>query len=307
MPLNPALKRLIRIAYHNNFDQLHTFSVEAMRGYLSPPKIRIADAPFVDISINQDVNVRCFTPHNAESDQDLPALFFISGTAFIMNCLDSSNQFCSLMANQSNMKIINIAHRLAPEHKFPKFLYDCVDSIKFIHQHAKKYHINPDKLAIWGDSSGATIAASCTHVLKSESKPIIKHQTLFYPMLDLVNTFPSKKDYGQGYMLDDTFVQWLNERGFEPEQDRAHPLVSPLLSNNFENLAPATIITAEYDPLRDEGEEYVGKLKAANVPTFHKRFDGMIHGFMRFFNHIEEPKLAMSLACEQIKLSLNHA
>lgn len=307
MPLNPALKRLIRIAYNNNFDQLHTFSVEAMRGYLSHPKIRTSEAPFVDISINPEVNVRCFTPQGTKPEQDLPAIFFISGTAFIIDCLDSSNQYCSLMANQSNMKVINIAHRLAPEHKFPKFLHDCVDSINFMQQHAPKYHINPDKLAVWGDSSGATMAALCTHVLKSQSNPILKHQTLFYPMLDLVNSFPSKKAYGQGYMLDNTFIQWLNERGFHPEQDRSHPLVSPLLSPNFENLAPATIITAEYDPLRDEGEQYVEKLKVANVPTFHKRFDGMIHGFMRYFNNIEEPKLAMALACEQVKLSLNHS
>ena len=124
MPLNSALKRLIRIAYRNNFAQLHTFSVDTMRSYLKHPKIRTSEAPFIDIAINGEVNVRCFTPTNAAPKQPLPAIFFISGTAFIMNRLDPCNQYCSMIANLSNMKIINIAHRLAPEHKFPKFLYD---------------------------------------------------------------------------------------------------------------------------------------------------------------------------------------
>tara|TARA_R110002110_G_scaffold404606_1_gene623167 strand:+ start:204679 stop:205602 length:924 start_codon:yes stop_codon:yes gene_type:complete len=306
MPLNPAIKRLLRIAYKNNFDQLHTFSIEMMRSYLNHPVIRTSEAPFIDITVNPEVHARCFTPINTDPEQELPAIFFISGTAFIMSRLDPCNQYCSLIANQSNMKVINIAHRLAPEHKYPKYLYDCIDTIHHVRERAAQYKIDPNKLAIWGESSGGTIAASCTHKLKSASDPILKHQTLFYPMLDFINKSPSKKAYGQGYMLDDTFIDWLDERGFEPEEDRSHPLISPLLSDSFDNLCPATIITAEYDPLRDEGEAYGKKLAAANVPIFHQRFDGMIHGFMRFYNNITIPKQAMALACEQVRIGLGH-
>lgn len=305
MPLNPALARLIRIAYRKDFAQLHTFPVEKIRDYLSHPIIRTPLASHIDVPIKSGVNLRCFTPAASDPEKASPAIFFIPASAFIIDRTEASNYYCSLIANQTNMKVINIAHRLAPEHKFPKCLYDCVDSIKWLQQNAQQYQIDPNKLAIWGESSGGTIAASCTHVLKSESNPILKHQTLFYPMLDLVNSFPSKKSYGQGYMLDNTFIKWLVERGFRPEQDRTSPLASPLLSSDFHHLPPTTIITAEYDPLRDEGELYSQKLKQAQVPTYHKRFNGMIHSFMRFFNNIEEPKTAMALACHQIKLCLN--
>lgn len=300
MPLDPSLKRLIAKAYLNGFGNIHQFSPEQMRRYLSHPKLNVEQASYKDYKF-QDLTLRCYTPSAMLETQSLPTVMYISATAFVIDRLDASNDYCSLLANNLQMKIINIAHRLAPEHKFPRFLNDCVDSVKWIYQHATELNIDRNKISIWGESSGGSIAATCAHVLRDERSNILKHQTLFYPMVDLVTPYPSKSLYAYGYMLDKPFIEWLDARGFQPEQNRADPLASPLLSTNFSHLPPATIITAEFDPLRDEGEAYAQKLKQANIPIYEKRFDGMIHGFMRFYHKVEAAQKALIYACDALK------
>jgi len=303
MSLDPFIKRLIAKAYLNGFGDIHHFTHEQMRRYLSHPKLNVEQASYQDFSTNEALILRCYTPQ-AALNETLPAVIYISATAFVIDRLDASNDYCSLMANHLQMKVINVAHRLAPEHKFPRFLTDCIDSVKWIYQNAKQLNIFPDKISVWGESSGGSIAASTAHVLRDEGLDIIKHQTLFYPMVDLVSPFPSKEMYGHGFMLDKAFIQWLDARGFHPEQNRADPLASPLLATNFDQLPPATIITAEYDPLRDEGEAYTQKLLAVNVKVNAKRFAGTIHGFMRFYNNVPAAKEALEFACSTLQKNL---
>ncbi|MBN9287168.1 MAG: hypothetical protein BGO43_00880 [Gammaproteobacteria bacterium 39-13] len=307
MPLDPSLKRLIAKAYLNGFGSIHQFSPEQMRRYLSHPKLKVPQASYKDYTLQDVLTLRCYTPSGKSETEFLPVIIYISATAFVIDRLDASNDYCSLLANSLQMKVINVAHRLAPEHKFPRFLNDCVDSVKWVFEYAHKLKIDQNKIGIWGESSGGSIAASCTHVLRDEGSSILKHQTLFYPMVDLVTPFPSKSLYAYGYMLDKPFIEWLDARGFHPEQNRADPLASPLLSAHFSNLPPATIITAEFDPLRDEGEVYAQKLQQANVLVNAKRFDGMIHGFMRFYHKVEAAKAALDYACDALKQTFGYS
>ncbi len=303
---DPILKRLVAKAYLNGFGDLHLFTPEQMRLSLRAPKLNVERASYQDFSTNEAIQLRCYTPANIPATQSLPGVIYISATAFVVDRLDTSNDYCSLLANNLQMKIINVCHRLAPEHKFPRFLYDCLDSIKWVAKHADELQVDPDKLSIWGESSGGSIAATCAHILRDEELPLLKHQTLFYPMVDLVTPFPSKEEFHYGYMLDKPFIQWLDARGFQPEQDRSDPQASPLLAKRFDGLPPATIITAECDPLRDEGEAYVQKLQLADVPVYAKRFDGMIHCFMRFYPKVQATQAALAFACESLKESLAH-
>jgi acetyl esterase len=299
MPLDPTIQRLLTKAYLNGFGHIHHFTPEQVRRYLTHPKIKVTPAHFEDHVLRPELTLRCYTP--AQVQTTAPAVIFLSASAFVLDRLDPCNDYCSLLANTLEMKVIHIAHRLAPEHKFPGYLHDCLDSIQWISQHANRLGIDPQRIAIWGESSGGTIAATCTHVLRDEGLHLLKHQTLFYPMVDLVNYFPSKEIYATGYMLDKVFLQYLDSLGSEPTQDRSSPLISPLLSPSFAKLPAATVILAEYDPLRDEGQAYVQKLQAANVPVQSKQFAGMIHGFMRFYSKVETAKEAFSFACEQLK------
>lgn len=302
MPLNPTLKRLLTKAYLNGFGDLHQLSAEEIRYYLQHPKLKVTRVLFQDFQTHHGLTLRCYTPCNAQSPESkAPAVIYLSATAFVLDRLDACNDYCSLLANHLGMKIINIAHRLAPEHKFPRFLYDCTESIEWIYEHASILGIDPEKIAIWGESSGGSIAATSTHVLRDAKRSIIKHQTLFYPMVDLVSATRSKTLYSEGFMLDKSFVAWLDERGFHPEQNRACPLASPLLSSDFTALPPATLITAQYDPLRDEGEAYARKLQQAGINVTAKRFNGMIHGFMRFYPKVAATQDALDYACVALK------
>lgn len=302
MSLNPVLKRLIKQAYIHGFGELHTFDEDKIRQYLTHPKMNLEVSPYRDFKTEEGITLRCYEPKRTDSAR--PAVVFISATAFVLDRLGASNEYCTLMANALNMKVINIQHRLAPEYKFPIFLNDCIDGIIWINKNASRLGVQPDKLALWGESSGASFAASATHVLRDRNLSLIKHLTLFYPLVDLINTYPSKEKYSNGYMLDRSFMDWLDERAFYPEEDRGAALASPLLNTNFSHLPPATIITAYYDPLRDEGEEYVRRLRQANIPVAHKRYEDMIHGFMRFYGKIQTAHDAFEFACTNLKQML---
>lgn len=297
MPIDPTLNRLIKKAYLNGFGDIHHFSADKMRQYLTHPRLKDSQANYQDYLTSNEIPLRCYSPNHDTGDHPLGVVIYLSATAFIMDRLDASNDYCQLLANKLNMRVINIAHRLAPEHKFPGFLHDCLQSIEWIAQEANRLNIDPDNIALWGESSGASIAATCTHVFRDQGRQLIRSQTLFYPMVDLVTSFPSREKYAYGYMLDKSFIAWLDSQGFTAEQDRACPLASPLLSKNFHDLPPATIILAEYDPLHDEGLAYAKKLKEAGVEVALKQFDGTIHGFMRFYPKIQASIDALEFAC----------
>lgn len=303
MSLNPVLKRLIKQAYINGFGELHTFSEEKIRCYLTHPSLNISQFCYEDYLTDRNITLRCYSPNN--SSEPSPVVIFISATAFVLDRLGASNEYCTLMANQLGMRVINIQHRLAPEFKFPTFLEDCTHSVLWIANNATKLHIDPNNIGLWGESSGGSFAASATHMLRDMNKQVIKHLTLFYPLVDLVSSFPSKEIYANGYMLDRSFMQWLDERAFYPWQDRSTPLASPLLHDNFTGLPSLTMITAYYDPLRDEGMCYADKCAKAGIPVCHKQYPDMIHGFMRFYGKIKTAQQAFDFACLQVKQNLS--
>ncbi|MBS0287293.1 MAG: alpha/beta hydrolase [Proteobacteria bacterium] len=306
MIVDPILKRLVAKAYLNGFGNLHLFTPEQMRESLRPRKFNVEKASYQDFLTDHGITLRCYWPNNANLSTVLPGVLYISANAYVLNRLDSGNDYCSLLANTLQMKIISVSHRLIPENKFPRFSYDCRDSIKWVYQNASLLSLDKDKLSLWGESSGGNIAAACTHLLRDEGLPIIKYQTLFYPMMDLITPFPSKTEYEYGYMLDKGFIQWLKTNAFHQEEDQRDPLASPLFSTSFENLPPTTLITAECDPLRDEGEAYAEKLKEAKVPVAFKRFDGMIHCFMRFYPKVSASQDALAFASTALKQFMNN-
>ncbi|HRE30499.1 MAG TPA: alpha/beta hydrolase, partial [Candidatus Berkiella sp.] len=298
---DPTLERLVNMVYRSGFGKLHQYTPEQIMEILRLPHLRITPVAASDFHIRDDLSVRCYTPANIEDASSLPAVIFLSATGYIINHMASCNEYCSLLANKLGMKILYISHRLAPLCQFPEFLYECLDAIKWIYQEAKTLGIDSNKIAIWGESSGGNIAASLTHLLRDQSLDIVRHQTLIYPMVDLSHDYPSKKDFAHGYLLDITFIDYLEGMVFSAGKYRQDGLASPLLNPNFNQLPAATIITAECDPLRDEGEAYGQKLQAHQTAVSAKRFPGMIHGFLRFYNKLPLANEAFDFACDQLK------
>ncbi len=300
MIADPMLKRLIAKAYLNGFGNLHLFTPEQMRLSLRPSKFNTEKASYQDFITDGGIKLRCYNPNSLPHHLPLPGVLYISANAYVVNRLDTSNDYCSLLANKLQMRVISVSHRLIPEFKFPRFTYDCLESIKWVYQHADLLKVDENKLSLWGESSGGNIATACTHLLRDEGLPIIKYLTLFYPMMDLITHFPSKKEFEYGYMLDKPFIEWLKTNAFHNPEEFASPLASPLFADSFEHLPPTTIITAECDPLRDEGEAYIEKLRQANVNVIAKRFEGMIHCFMRFYPKLKGSQEALDLACNAL-------
>lgn len=300
MPICPTLQRLLNRLYASGFGNLHQMPLTQIRTFLTHPKLPIKHVPYQDFTTAKELSVRVYTPSQTRNACH-GAIIFLSASAFIIDRKEASNDYCSLLAEKTNMKVFNIIQRLPPDYRFPDCVYDALTSLKWIYQHAKELNIFKNKLVLWGESSGGSIAASINHLLRDEGLDIIQHQILFYPLLDLVTPYPSRQEFAYGYMLDETFIHWLYDLMSCDVEQRKTPLASPLLAHHFTDLPSTTLISAHYDPLRDEGEAYIQKLKAAGVSAMEKRYPDMIHGFMRFYGKISAASDALNFACARLR------
>lgn len=304
--LDPIIKRFLERVYRGGFGEIYKLTPEQMQEYLRLPKLRNAKAPFQSFQIKDELLIRCYTPITASLEDRLPLVIFLPANAYIIDSFDQCQDYCSLLANKLNMKIVNISHQLAPKIQFPHYLYECIEAIDWIKDQVDELQIQSEKIAIWGESSGGNVAAALTHLMRDTGNETLRHQTLIYPMVDLITEFPSKQDFGFGYLLDRIFIEYLADKVLSNKQYRSHVLMSPLLATNFSKLPPATIITAECDPLRDEGESYAEKLGSANVKVQSKRYSGMVHGFLRFYDKIQAANEAVDFACDALKTAFDH-
>lgn len=247
------------------------------------------------------VPIRIYRP--VEKDQS-PCIVFFHGGGWVIGDLETHDACCRMLAEETGYAVIAVDYRLAPEHPYPAPVHDSYDAFCWIHQHAAELNINPNRLAVAGDSAGGNLAAVISLRARDESGPAICHQLLIYPVTDAAMDTASYSENGEGYMLSQATMTWFFDHyaGMDVRQD---PLVSPLKAGNLQGLPPATVFTAEFDPLRDEGEAYGNRLKEAGVATLIKRFDGQIHGFFTMTDVMPEARQAAQLAARQMKQDLD--
>lgn len=224
-----------------------------------------------------DIPVRIYTP---QGSAPFPILVFFHGGGFVMGDLDSYDGICRSLTNQVGSIVVSVDYRLAPEHKFPAAPEDCYAATKWVAEHAATLQGDPSRIAIGGDSAGGNLTAVVAQMARDRGGPSLVFQLLLYPATDLKTTCPSIQEYGKGYFLTKEDLEWFYDHYLNSADEKANPLASPLYATNLRGLPPALIITAEYDPLHDEGELYGQKLKEAGVPVARSRYDGMIHGFV---------------------------
>jgi acetyl esterase len=172
-----------------------------------------------------------------------------------------------------------VDYRLAPESKFPTAADDCYGVTKWVSEHAQELGVDANRLAVGGDSAGGNLAAVVSHMARDNGGPAIAYQALVYPVTNHSYETASYSDNADGYLLTRDSMVWFWNHYLNSEEDGKHPKASPLQHPDLSNLPPAFVITAEYDPLRDEGESYAERLRASGVDVKAKRFDGQIHGF----------------------------
>jgi acetyl esterase len=221
------------------------------------------------------VPARLYRPNDRD---DLGLLLFLHGGGWVLGNVETHDNLCRILANSSGHAVLSVDYRLAPEHQFPAALEDAVAATRWAHANAASLGCSPDRLAIGGDSAGATLAIVVGHLA-----PVpLRYQVLVYPATDLTCSFPSFSENADGPQLTAAGMSWfVNHYLGGTSTSLTDPRVSPhFAADDIVAASPPTLlITAQYDPLRDEGDAYAARLAALGVPTSHVRFSGMYHGF----------------------------
>jgi acetyl esterase len=228
-----------------------------------------------------EIPVRIYTP---EAQGPLPILVFYHGGGWVLGSLETHDDLCRVLARAVPALVVSVEYRLAPEHPFPAGLEDSYAALAWTAENAASIGGDPARIAVGGDSAGANLSAVVSLLARDRGGPRLAHQLLIYPATDLreVELRPdnvSLRENSKGYMLTKELMMWFSSHYIAPDR-RVEPYASPMLAPDLAGLPPATVITAEFDPLRDEGEAYAARLREAGVAADVTRHAGMIHGFI---------------------------
>jgi acetyl esterase len=230
-----------------------------------------------------ELPIRIYTPASgapaAASAGALPGLVYFHGGGLVAGSLDTHDGIARALAEASGCRLISVGYRLAPEARFPAAVDDACAAVRWIAAHAAKLGIDAARLGVCGDSAGATLAAVACQALRGTREVRLRLQFLLCPILDLAAETASRRALAQGFFLDRATLEHDAMHYLPPGADAADPRVSPLRARRLARLPPALIHTAEFDPLRDEGRQYAGRLRRAGVRTRYRCHSGMIHLF----------------------------
>jgi acetyl esterase len=240
-----------------------------------------------------DLPIRVYRP---AGDGPVPTLVYFFGGGWTLGSIDTADGICRRLANAVPCQVITVGYRLAPEHRFPAAVLDCHAATAWIAAHADELGVDPTRLAVGGDSAGGNLAAAVTLLARREGTPTLVGQLLVYPNTSHQGDTDSMRESADPYLFNRTSVGWYWGHYLADPADGRNPLASPLLAEDLGGLPPALVITAEYDPLRDEGERYAERLREAGVSTELTRYAGMIHGFFAMSGVLDGGRRALDQA-----------
>ena len=308
MPLDPQAKALMNQIESANGPKLHTLEpAEARRltgqMFRIPPERAEKVARVEDRKIpgpGGEIPIRVYTP---EGTGPFPVLVFFHGGGWVICGLDSHDGPCRALTNKAGCVTVSVDYRLAPENKFPAGVEDCFAATRWVAEHAKELNADANRLAVGGDSAGGNFSAVVAQLARDAGGPRIAFQLLIYPATEAELDTYSHKTFTNYFLTRDDIVYFWNHY-LRSAADRKDPRVAPALAKSFKGLPPALIITAEFDPLRDEGESYGEKLRAAGVPVTVTRYEGMIHGFVSMYDVLDKGKLALEESAQALRKAL---
>ncbi|WP_176955978.1 alpha/beta hydrolase [Catalinimonas alkaloidigena] len=267
-----------------------TQPVAQLRARFAEEDLKLSDAyrariaAVVDTFLSAEAGklpLRLYFPATEPEASALPVVLYFHGGGFVFGSLDEYNGVCARLAQKTGAIIVSVDYRLAPEHPFPAAANDAYAALRWVAQHAAALGGDSTRLAVMGDSAGGNLAAVVAQMARDRHGPSIAYQVLFYPATQSLDfATPSHQRYGRDYGITTERIQWYTRQYLPDTADRSRPYASPLLAKEFENLPPALVVLAGFDPLRSEGEAYAKKLQAAGVPTQLVVYETMIHGFL---------------------------
>lgn len=284
MPLDPQIQAYLDQMAAMNIPPIHTMTPEQVRMGIAMQLAMESMEPEQVARVENrsirgpagEIPVRIYAP---QGNGPFPALVFFHGGGWVICNLDTHDGICRSLANGAGCVVVSVDYRLAPEHKFPAAPEDCYAATQWVAKNAAELNVEASNIAIGGDSAGGNLTAVVAQMARDRGGPHLVFQLLIYPATDFRMNTPSIEENATGYFLTKDDMIWFTNHYLNSEEDKTNPLASPLLANDLSGLPPALIITAQYDPLRDEGELYGQKLREAGVPVTVSRYEGVIHGF----------------------------
>ncbi|MEU2033671.1 alpha/beta hydrolase [Nocardia amamiensis] len=307
MPLTPQAKAIVDAA-SAAFPALGTEvldAAEARRLLAGRPAPAVEPIPVADVREQwipgppgaPEVRVRIYRPAGATAPA--PVVVFCHGGGFVICSLDSHDRFCRVMANGTDAIVVSVDYRQAPEHQYPAAAEDAYAALRWVADHAASLGGDPACLVVAGDSAGGNLAAVMALMARDRGGPRIARQLLLYPMLDPACATESYRENAEGYFTTAAHLRWY-WRQYLDSHDDTDPYANPL-SADLAGLPPAHIVTAEFDPLRDEGESYGQRLRQAGVSAEVRRYDGMFHGFLSMAENLPEAVQAKTAAFSVVR------
>ena len=233
---------------------------------------------------NGGVPVRLYRPAAAGPP---PVLVYYHGGGWVVGSVEARDGVCRRLAADVGALVVSVEYRLAPEHPFPEPLEDAHAAARWAVDNAAAIGGDPDRVGVVGDSAGGNLAAAVALLARDAGGPDLAYQSLIYPVVDSAMDTDSYDEYAEGYFLGREKMAWYWDRYAPGPIDRANPYAAPLRAPDLADLPPATVLTAEFDPLRDEGRAYADRLEAAGVETEHLRFDDAMHGVLAFYGRLD--------------------
>ncbi|GAA0245313.1 alpha/beta hydrolase [Haladaptatus pallidirubidus] len=290
---HPDVQRILRGRENRGIPPLSSLSVDGARKLLEelwvPPDEPEPVAMVRDVTIDGPdggVPIRIYTP---DGSAPFPIFAYFHGGGWSLGSVDVDDSICRAFANEGECVVVSVGYRLAPEHPFPAALEDCYAATNWVATNFEAIHGDPDRLAVGGESAGGNLAAAVAQVARDRDGPSIAHQILVTPATDYsldTESYDLNPDF---VVVDKTDMEWAWETYLESHLDGQNPYASPLQARTVADLPPATVLTCEFDVLREDGIAYAERLSAADVLVTHRHYDDMIHGFI---GYLDDPKLA---------------